>query len=28
VLFTTIGHTSGDTYSIILHCKKRQTAEI
>ena len=28
VRFTTVGHTSGDTYSIILHCKKRVTAEI
>jgi hypothetical protein len=28
VLFTTVGHTSGDTYAIIMHLKKRQTAEI
>ncbi len=28
ILFTTIGHTSGDTYSIILHLKKRLTAEV
>jgi hypothetical protein len=26
ILFTTVGHTSGDTYSIILHCKKRALA--
>lgn len=23
VQFTTVGHTAGDTYSIILHCRKR-----
>jgi hypothetical protein len=28
VQFTTVGHTSGDTYSIILYCKKRLTAEV
>jgi hypothetical protein len=28
VLFTTVGHTSGDTYTIVLYCKKRQTAEL
>jgi len=28
VLFTTVGHTSGDTYSIVLVCKKRLTAEV
>jgi hypothetical protein len=28
VLFTTVGHTLGDSYSIILHCRKRQTAEV
>lgn len=27
ILFTTVGHTSGDTYSIILDCKKRITGE-
>jgi hypothetical protein len=28
VLFTTIGHTSGDTYTIICDFKKRATAEV
>lgn len=28
VLFTTIGHTAGDTYTIILDCAKRLTAEV
>ena len=28
VLFTTVGHSSGDTYTIILHCRKRTTAEV
>jgi hypothetical protein len=28
VFFTTVGHTAGDTYSIILHLKKRLTAEV
>lgn len=28
IQFTTVGHTSGDTYAIILHCRKRTTAEL
>lgn len=28
ILFTTVGHSSGDTYAIILHCRKRTTAEL
>jgi hypothetical protein len=28
IKFTTVGHTAGDTYSIILVCKKRLTAEV
>lgn len=28
ILFTTVGHTSGDTYAIILWLKKRLTAEV
>lgn len=28
VQVTTVGHSVGDTYSIILHCRKRTTAEV
>lgn len=28
ILFTTVGHTSGDTYDITLYLKKRLTAEV
>jgi hypothetical protein len=28
VQFTTFNHSSGDSYSIVLHCRKRQTAEV
>lgn len=28
IKFTTVGHTAGDTYSIILYLKKRLTAEV